>query len=332
VSETSENTMPIDRRQFTGRLLAAGLTPLARLDAQGTASNRVDVSGPGSPLVMFSKHLAELAWGDLGKAVREAGFDGVDLTVRPGGHVLPARVTEDLPKAVAAIREAGSMVAMLTTGLTQPTDPAARPTFEAARAVDVPRLKAGYYRYAFADARRELAEATAAFHALVRMAATAKVVLAYHNHSGDYVGAPVWDALRMVEGQPADATGLYFDVRHATVEGGLGGWRAAVQMGAPHLRMLAMKDFYWEKGPNGRWRVVDCPIGDGMVDWKAFGAELRAAKFSGPMSLHVEYDPGGRTQVEKTERMLEAAVRDRTRLVALLGGAAAGARDAPAAE
>src|SRR5215213_6799677 len=90
-SGTPETTMPIDRRQFTGTLLAAGLTPLVRLDAQGTASKRVDVSGPGSPIVMFSKHLAELAWADLGQAVRQAGFDGVDLTVRPGGHVLPAR-------------------------------------------------------------------------------------------------------------------------------------------------------------------------------------------------------------------------------------------------
>jgi sugar phosphate isomerase/epimerase len=274
---------------------------------------------------MFSKHLAELAWGDLGTAVRQAGFDGVDLTVRPGGHVVPARVSEDLPRAVAAIRDAGSLVAMLTTGLTQPGDAAARATFEAARSVGVPRLKAGYYRYAFADARRELAEATTAFHGLVRMAAAAGVVLAYHNHSGDYVGAPMWDALRMIEGQPADATGFYFDVRHATVEGGLGGWRAAVQMAAPHLRMLALKDFYWEKGANGRWRVVDCPIGDGMVDWKAFGDELRKARFSGPMSLHVEYDPGGRTAVEKTERMIAAAVRDRTRVLALLGGVAAGA-------
>jgi L-ribulose-5-phosphate 3-epimerase len=319
--------MPINRRQFTGTLLTAGLTPFVRVDAQGTTTGRVAVSGPGSPIVMFSKHLAELAWGDLGRTVRQAGFDGVDLTVRPGGHVLPARVAEDLPRAVAAIRDAGSLVAMLTTGLTKPDDPAARATFEAARAVGVPRLKAGYYRYAFADARRELGEATTAFRALVQMAAAAGVVLAYHNHSGDYVGAPVWDALRMIEGQPADATGLYFDVRHATVEGGLGGWRAAVQMAAPHLRMLAIKDFYWEKGTNGRWRVVDCPVGDGMVDWKAFGAELKAAKFSGPISLHVEYDPGGRTPVEKTERMLEAAVRDRTRLVALLGGVAAEARN-----
>jgi len=311
--------MPITRRQFNGGLLAAGLAPVTPRQTQGVAIGTLAMAGPGSPIVVFSKHLAELGWRDLGVAVRQAGFDGVDLTVRPAGHVLPARVTEDLPRAVAAIRDGGSQVAMLTTGLTRPDDPAARATLQAARTVGVPRLKAGYYRYAFADVRRELAEATTAFHALVRMAAEAGVVLAYHNHSGDYVGAPVWDALQMIEGQPPTATGIYFDVRHATVEGGLGGWRVAAQMAAPHLRMLAIKDCYWEKGANGRWRVVDCPVGDGMVDWKAFATELRLAKFSGPMSLHVEYDPGGRTPVEKTERMLEAMVRDRTRLVSLLG-------------
>jgi sugar phosphate isomerase/epimerase len=311
--------MPITRRQFNGALLAAGLAPVMPPQPQGVATGTLAMAGPGSPIVLFSKHLAELGWRDLGVAVRQAGFDGVDLTVRPAGHVLPARVTEDLPRAVAAIRDGGSQVAMLTTGLTRPDDPAARATLQAARAVGVPRLKAGYYRYAFADVRRELAEATASFHALVRMAAEAGVVLAYHNHSGDYVGAPVWDALHMIDGQPPTATGMYFDVRHATVEGGLGGWRVAAQMAAPHLRMLAIKDFYWEKSATGRWRVVDCPVGDGMVDWKTFAAELRAARFSGPISVHVEYDPGGRTQAEKTDRMLDAMVRDRTRLVSLLG-------------
>lgn len=317
--------MPLTRRAFTRSLLAApvAISPsvharMRQADEQPQGVGTIAMDGPGAPIVLFSKHLAELGWRDLGVAVRTAGFDGVDLTVRPGGHVLPARVAEDLPKAVAAIRDGGSQVAMLTTGLTRPDDPAASPTFATAKAVGVPRLKAGYYRYAFKDARQELADATQAFRTLVGMAAEAGVVLAYHNHSGDYVGAPVWDALQMIEGQPATATGLYFDVRHATVEGGLGGWRAAVQMAAPHLRMLAMKDFYWDKGADGRWRVVDCPIGDGMVDWKAFAKELRAARFSGPMSLHVEYEPGGRTPVEKTERMLEAMVRDRTRLAALL--------------
>ena len=322
--------MTISRRTFTHLgLLAGAAASLPRVSAAAQGIGGLQVSGPGVPIVMFSKHLAGLGWGDLGKAVREAGFDGVDLTVRAGGHVLPARVTEDLPQAVRAIRDAGSMVAMLTTGLTRPGDPAARATFAAARAVDVRLLKAGYYRYAFKDVSRELDAVIADFRGLVHQAAEAGVLLAYHNHSG-YVGAPVWDILRMIEGLPATATGVYFDVRHATVEGGDAGWRVATQMVAPHLRMLAAKDFYWDKGRDGRWRIVDCPIGEGMVNWPLFATELRRAGFSGPVSLHVEYEPGGRTPVEQQERMLEAAVRDRTRLAGFLREGAAGAGRAPA--
>ena len=51
-------------------------------------------------LVMFSKHLGPLTVGRVGELVRELGFDGVDLTVRPGGHVLPESVDTDLPDTV----------------------------------------------------------------------------------------------------------------------------------------------------------------------------------------------------------------------------------------
>jgi sugar phosphate isomerase/epimerase len=76
--------------------------------------------------------------------------------------------------------------------------------------------------------------------------------------------------------------------------------------------------------------VIDCPIGEGMVDWKTFAVEMRKARFSGPISLHIEYEPGGRTPVEKREKMLEAAVRDRRRLVALLTEGADGTREGAA--
>jgi hypothetical protein len=33
----------------------------------------------------------------MAKAATEIGFDGVDLTVRPKGHVLPDNVEKDLP-------------------------------------------------------------------------------------------------------------------------------------------------------------------------------------------------------------------------------------------
>src|SRR2546423_1681783 len=46
---------------------------------------------------IFSKHLQFLNYNDLAEAAVEMGFDGIDLTVRPKGHVLPERVETDLP-------------------------------------------------------------------------------------------------------------------------------------------------------------------------------------------------------------------------------------------
>lgn len=301
----------MNRRDF--HRTALGFGAAAALGAPLRAVSQAQAPLAAAPIVFFSKHLAELSWAELGAAVKTMGYAGVDLTVRPGGHVLPERVADDLPKAVAAIREAGSDVRMLTTGLTRADDPAARPTFTAARQVGVPLLKAGYYRYAFKDVRAELAEAAAAFAGLAGLAGAAGVTLAYHNHSG-YIGAPVWDALTMVEPLPATAAAYYFDIRHAVVEGGDAGWRVATQMVAPRLRMLAAKDFYWDQRADGRWQIVDCPLGEGMVDWPAFFAEVARTRFDGPVSVHVEYDPGGRTAVEKRDRMMEAAGRDRARL------------------
>ena len=55
-------------------------------------------------LCMFSKHFPELKYDELGKTCKDLGFAGIDLTVRPKGHVLPERVADDLPRAVVQRR------------------------------------------------------------------------------------------------------------------------------------------------------------------------------------------------------------------------------------
>jgi len=66
---------------------------------------------PGVPqplkISIFSKHLQWLDYRGMAQTAAEIGFDGIDLTVRAGGHVLPARVQEDLPKAAKAVRKGG---------------------------------------------------------------------------------------------------------------------------------------------------------------------------------------------------------------------------------
>ncbi len=93
------------------------------------------------------------------------------------------------------------------------------------------------------------------------------------------------------------------------VEGGDGGWRTAFNLVAPRLAMIALKDFFWDKTPAG-WRQHDCPMGEGMVNWKAYFAMLAKAGFHGPASLHLEYGVPGATPEAREENTLVAAAKD----------------------
>jgi sugar phosphate isomerase/epimerase len=289
----------IDRRTFL--TAGAAITGLARIDVRASAST-------GITLCLFSKHLPSMDWVRLAKSTKDLGFGGVDLTVRPKGHVAPERVAMDLPRAVDAIGGHGVAVPMISTGLVSADDPAARPTLETAARLGVTLVKPGYYSYAFKDVRRELGEAAREFARLAALAADCGVTLGFHNHNGN-IGASGWDAATIVDPIPARAAGYYFDAAHAVVEGGVGGWRAFTALAKDRLRMVAVKDFVWARTERG-WRPRWVPLGEGQVDWTRHVSDLAAAGFAGPISLHLEYlDMTGATEVVE-RRTLDAAARD----------------------
>jgi len=197
---------------------------------------------------------------------------------------------------------------MITTALLSAADPTALPILETAGRNHVSFFKPGYYHYAFVDVRKELESAAAELRGLAALSARCGVQLGYHNHAG-YLGGPVWDIARVIDGFDPRWAGYYFDVRHAVVEGGDGGWRAALNLVAPRLKMVAIKDFFWEKTPKG-WQQRNCPLGEGMVDWKEFFMALAKAGFAGPVSLHLEYEIPGATAAARRENTLAAATRD----------------------
>jgi sugar phosphate isomerase/epimerase len=249
-------------------------------------------AGPSRPpLCLFSKHLPKLNYADLARTVKQIGFDGVDLTVRPGGHVLPERAAEDMPRAIDAIHAESLSVPMITTGLLNAKDSAARPTLSTAARLGVGLFKPGYWQYRAADnVETRIAEVRADAAGLVALAKEYGIAAGFHNHSGEYVGEAVWDARAIIGDMDPRWIGYYFDPCHATAEGGLGGWSIALRMVLPRLKMVALKDFYWEKA-GAKWNMKMCPLGEGMVDWIRVFSMLAAGRFTGPLSLHVEYDP-----------------------------------------
>jgi len=259
---------------------------------------------PAREFCLFSKHLPELGWSDLGRAVKDTGFDGVDLTVRPGGHVLPERAAEDLPRAIEALTAQRVKVPMITTDLTSASVPVAKPLLQAAARSGVKFFKTGYWRYSSSpDVRAQVAEVGKALEGLAALARECGIEMGFHNHAA-YIGAALWDIAPSMDRLDPRWAGYYFDPRHAVAEGGGGAWKAATHLVAPRLKMIAVKDCRWLKSPKG-WLIENCPLGEGLVDWAFVGKALRDAQFAGPISLHLEYEiPAG------TRHTLDAATRD----------------------
>src|SRR5205809_982518 len=133
----------LTRREFIGTVTGAA------------AAAFVPPGGFRGTLCFFSKHLPDLDGRGLARALKPLGFAGIDLTVRPKGHVEPDRVAQLLPVFVNAIRAEGLDVPFITTELTSTADPAAKPTLETAKALNIRLFKPGYYHYAFNDVRKE---------------------------------------------------------------------------------------------------------------------------------------------------------------------------------
>jgi L-ribulose-5-phosphate 3-epimerase len=263
---------------------------IAGAAAGAAAASQALRAAEGRPtLCLFSKHLPKLHYGELGAQVKRIGFEGVDLTVRPGGHVLPERAALDLPRAVETIQSHGLAVPMITTGLVSPQDPAARPILSTAGRLKIPYFKPGYWNYRGRDVEKTIAAVRRDVEGLVEIGKEYGVAAGFHNHSGDYVGAVVWDTRAIISGMDPRWIGYYFDPCHATAEGGVYGWEIALRMAAPRIKMVALKDFFWAR-EQGKWKMKMCPMGEGMVQWSKVFSILAAARFTGPLSLHLEYE------------------------------------------
>lgn len=278
------------------------------------------------PICAFSKHFQ---WTDVkgaAQAMKDAGYEAVDLTVRRGGHVLPERAAEDLPKAAAAISQAGLKLAMITTDIVDPKSPHAEDVLKTLSSLKIRHYRWGGFRY---DLKRGIPEQLAEFKPRVKdLAAMNKqygVTAMYHTHSGvGQVGASMWDLYLLLKDLDTEAVSANYDIGHATVEGGFGGWIHSARLLLPHTRGVAIKDFKWKQNEKGAWVPGWCALGEGMVNFKQFLPMLKESGFSGPLQLHMEYPEVGTASTGKTEssvpkdQLLSIMRRDLSRLKDML--------------
>lgn len=292
--------------KFSGAAVASTISKMPAARAPVAVQNQI--------IALFTDFVDDAGYGfdyqDVASLIRQVGVTGPDLTVRPGGLVAPGRVAEELPKAAAVFREHDLSIPLISTGFTSIKDPVALPTLRAAAQAGVAYYRSGYYsyqdpsrwRYELESARREL-------QGIVETGRQLGIQGIFHNHSGPTIGGAMWDLWELLEPLDRKWIGCSFDPSHATIEGGKNGWVLGFYRLAPRIKVVSVKDFYWEKA-GGRWRTRWCPLGEGTVDWPRFFKMLAALDFQGPISVGIEYDPGGNTRAARFENSLAAAERD----------------------
>ena len=241
-------------------------------------------------ICVFSKHLQEWDFSELGRNLKRAGFDGVDLTVRPGGHIEPETAADQLPEAAALLAQEGVHVSMITTAITSVEEPHARTLLETASRTGIRYFKIGYYLYdGFRSLRKGLGEAAARLRDIAALSGELGLWGGFHNHSGPYLGAHVAHVRRLLDDLDPNAIGSYFDIGHATVEGAAQGYLLGLDELADRIRMLALKDFVIRPEP-AAYRGSTVPMGEGLVAWTTVVDVLKEiAPKLGPVSYHGEY-------------------------------------------
>jgi sugar phosphate isomerase/epimerase len=248
-------------------------------------------------VAIFSKHLQFLKGEDLAAAAAGIGFDGVDLSLRAGGHIEPATVAMDLPALVAILRAHGLEVPMVTTAIADTETPFTEDTLKAASQLGIRNYRFGAYKWDAAkpyEAQLEWMKPRLA--KLAELNARYGMCGMYHTHSGPgLVGASIWDLWYLMRDLDPAALGVNFDVAHATIEGGLGGWINSFRITGKHMRGIAIKDFVWRNG-----LAPFVPIGEGTVKLPLFFQMIAESGFSGPVQMHYEYPLGGANDGKRT--------------------------------
>jgi sugar phosphate isomerase/epimerase len=271
--------------------------PITRREALLTAASGVFLAGgsqrlfggqeepkPKQPICVFTKPFNSLSFDRLAEVMKALGADGIEAPIRKGGHIEPKEVEDRLPLLVEALRKRGLEITVLTSDINDPRDPLTYKVLRTVARLGIKRYRMQYFTYELKQPiEKQINEWRAQVKDLAAMNRELGIRAVYQNHAGEkLLGAAIWDLRLLLEGIPIEEIGVAYDIRHATVEGGMS-WPVTFQMIRPHIDTVYVKDFRWVEG-----KPENVPLGEGQVS-PTFFQMLAETDFHGPISLHEEY-------------------------------------------
>ncbi|MEE3085893.1 MAG: sugar phosphate isomerase/epimerase family protein [Bacteroidota bacterium] len=240
------------------------------------------------PINFFTKPLDKYGNDFMIDTLKMGGVDGLDLTVRPKGFILPEKVAEDLPVVAEMAKKNGLLLEMMVSNITSDETPHAKNVLKIAAQQGIKHYRMGYFRYNDDEKAKEtIAHAQTQIQSLIEINAQYGIQGGYQNHTGNYFGAPLWDLIGVLEKVASPWISSQFDICHAYSEG-YRSWEVGMEIMASKIGSLAIKDFTWEIN-NGRAKIKKVPLGQGVVDLDGFFRNIKTMNITAPITLHIEY-------------------------------------------
>ncbi len=282
--------MHYSRRNFVKKATAASCSIPLLFSPFKTAL--ADHNQDDLDISIFSKHLQFLDMKGAGQAAAELGFNGVDLTVRPHGHIEPQDVSSSLANALHDIKNAGSTCRMITTAITDAQNSFDAEIIKTAGNLGVDFYRANWFKYLEDKTMNDSLEMyQKKIQELGDLNREHGIIGCYQNHAGTKIGGSFWEIEKLLATVDTDYFGVQYDIRHALAEGGYS-WENGLRLLHNNIKTIVLKDFKWAN-VNGKWTAVNVPIGQGMVNFYKYFQLLKSYGLKPPVSLHLEYPLGG---------------------------------------
>ena len=229
---------------------------------------------------------------ELCELFASAGYDGIQWTVRKGGHATPDNVATELPRLVKIAASFGLKCESICTGIVDDGETILKTAADSG----ISQFRTGYLFY---DEKNEtfvqsMERFKRTFAALAALGERCRIKAAYQNHStwGPAIfGGVVWDVYEIVRDLDPRWIGIEYDPMHAYFET-YASWRRGFDLVSPWVSAIDLKDFHYCPDPKNAKRPAKrmVPAGEGVVPWHEVARRVKANGVDPLYILHFEYE------------------------------------------
>ena len=184
---------------------------------------------------------------------------------------------------------------MISTAVTDVDSPHAEAIFASAAHYGVRRIKLGYWPYEpFGTLARAARRGARRVGRLAELGRKYHVLPCVHCHSGRLLAAGGFGTYLILREFEPDEVGAYVDPMHMTIEGGVSGWEMGLDLLAPWVALVGIKNFRWLPGDRDelgqrRYRWEYAPWPTARPPCRSSWPSCAGSKYDGIVSLHSEY-------------------------------------------